>query len=436
MSELVWTPVRVRIGDLRPWERNPRRIRPAHAKRLLQSWQEFGQAQTIAIGPNGEVYDGHQRLSALLSAYGPDYEVVALQSSRPLTESERERLTLLLHAGTVGEWDWEALADWDPEVLTSVLDPELVESLSRDVEALTALFSTVEEPQGVEEEPQEPPEPEPDRAEELLERWGVQPGQVWRIPSARGAGEHRIICGDSGDPATVHRLLGGERPTLVFTDPPYGVSIGEKNRLLNKFQRSRRNLTDIEADDLPPDELYARLLPSFRLVREVMAEDCSVFVTAPQGGDLGLTMLLLMRDAGLPVRHILIWVKNAPTFSLGRLDYDYQHEPILFTWGKRHKRYRRGPHTTSVWMVDRPTRSPDHPTMKPVELVENAILNHTDEGDIVYDPFLGSGTTIVAAERQGRLGRGVELEPRYVAVALQRLADMGLQPELQKSQNG
>ena len=83
MSELVWAPVRVRIGDLRPWERNPRRIRPAHAKRLLKSWEEFGQAQTIAIGPDGEVYDGHQRLSALLAAYGPDYEVLALQASRP-----------------------------------------------------------------------------------------------------------------------------------------------------------------------------------------------------------------------------------------------------------------------------------------------------------------------------------------------------------------
>lgn len=81
MSELVWAPVRVRIGDLRLWERNPRRIRPAHAKRPLKSWEEFGQVQTIAIGPDGEVYDGHQRLSALLAAYGPDYEVLALQAS-------------------------------------------------------------------------------------------------------------------------------------------------------------------------------------------------------------------------------------------------------------------------------------------------------------------------------------------------------------------
>lgn len=377
----------------------------------------------------------HEKRQASGALWAADLARALSAGIRPLTESERERLTLLLHAGAVGEWNWEALANWDPEVLTSVLDPELVESLSRDVEALTALFSTVQEPQGEEEEPQEAPEPELDRAEELLERWGVQPGQVWRIPSAKG-GEHRIICGDSGDPAVVHRLLGGERPTLVFTDPPYGVSIGEKNRLLNEFAEGRRNPTDIKADDLHPDELYARLLPSFKLVREVMAEDCSAFVTAPQGGDLGLIMLL-MRDAGLPVRHVLIWVKNAPTFSLGRLDYDYQHEPILFTWGKRHKRHRRGPHTTSVWMVDRPTKSPDHPTMKPVALVENAVLNHTDEGDIALDPFLGSGTTIVAAERQGRLGRGVELEPRYVAVVLQRLADMGLQPELaQKSQNG
>lgn len=102
MSELVWAPVRVRIGDVQPWERNPRQMRKEQAKRLLQSWREFGQVQTIAIGPNNEVYDGHQRLSALLAAYGPDYEVLALQASRPLTESERERLTLIVAAERQG----------------------------------------------------------------------------------------------------------------------------------------------------------------------------------------------------------------------------------------------------------------------------------------------------------------------------------------------
>ena len=146
MSELVWTPVRVRIGDLRPWERNPRQMRKEQAKRLLQSWREFGQVQTIAIGPNNEVYDGHQRLSALKTLYGEDYEVLALRASRPLTEEERQRLVLLLHAGAMGEWDWDELANWDPSVLLeSGLDESYLEVLERDAQALRELIGLMEE---------------------------------------------------------------------------------------------------------------------------------------------------------------------------------------------------------------------------------------------------------------------------------------------------
>lgn len=115
-----------------------------------------------------------------------------------------------------------------------------------------------------------------------------------------------------------------------------------------------------------------------------------------------MMMMMMMREAKLPVRHVLIWKKNQPTFSLGRLDYDYQHEPILLTWGKRHKRPMQGNHRTSVWEIDKPRSSKEHPTMKPVELVENALLNNSDRADVVYDAYSGSGTTIIACENLGR----------------------------------
>lgn len=113
MSDVTWTPVIVRLSQLTPWERNPKRISKTHAARLLDLWQRLGQFQTIAIGPAGEVYDGHQRLSVLKAAHGAGYEVQALQSSRALSEKEREELTIAAHVGTVGQFDWDALSGWD-----------------------------------------------------------------------------------------------------------------------------------------------------------------------------------------------------------------------------------------------------------------------------------------------------------------------------------
>ena len=131
---------------------------------------------------------------------------------------------------------------------------------------------------------------------------------------------------------------------------------------------------------------------------------------------------MMMQEAGLEVRHVLIWKKNAPTFSMGRLDYDYQHEPILLTWGKRHKRPMKGQHRTSVWEIDKPRKSAEHPTMKPVELVANALLNNSDAGDYCLDIFLGSGTTLIACEQLNRTCYGMEISPKYCQVIIDRYA--------------
>jgi site-specific DNA-methyltransferase (adenine-specific) len=201
--------------------------------------------------------------------------------------------------------------------------------------------------------------------------------------------------------------------------------------MLNTFQPSGRCLMDIVDDDLKPSELKEKLLPVFRNIKNfVMADDCSVFVTAPQGGELGM-MMMMMRDAGLPIRHVLIWKKNSPTFSMGRLDYDYQHEPILLTWGNRHKRPMRGKHRASIWEIDKPRANKEHPTMKPVELIVNAILNNSDSGGVLFDAYLGSGTSVIAAEQTNRKCRAIEISPAYVAVSLQRYYDAtSTKPEL------
>ena len=407
---ITWTNERRKIRDLIPWPRNPRQIKGEQVRRLQESVEEFGQFETVAVGPGNEVYNGHQRLKSWGAKYGPDYEVEVRVSSRELTEKEREKLTILAHKGAAGEWDFDTLAN-EFEL------PELLEWGFSEKELL-GVFP--DEPKG------DDPGAQIDKAEELREKWGVETGQLWSL------GEHRLICGDCTDRAVVERVMGNDKCTLLFTDPPYGVSIGAKQRLLNSFQPFGRNLTDVENDSLNVDELRSMLLNTFMLARQFLADDCSVFVCAPQIGNLGLMMMMMMMmDAGLEIRHVLNWVKNAPTFSLGRLDYEYKHEPILFTWTKTHKRKKDGEFHTSVWEVDKPRHSAEHPTMKPVALYENAILNHTDSDDVMYEPFCGSGTAIIAAERRKRKCRAVEISPAYVAVAIQRWVDMtGGTPEL------
>jgi DNA modification methylase len=268
-------------------------------------------------------------------------------------------------------------------------------------------------------------EPQFDIAEELQKKYDTRTGQVWIL------GEHRIICGDASNPDVFTQLLDDDKPSLVFTDPPYGVSIGEKNRLLNTFQKSGRNTKDIESDDKSPSQLKEILTPIFKNIKDYAADDCTFFVTAPQGGELGMMMMQMVSESLYKPRHILIWKKNAATFSMGRLDYDYQHEPILLTWGKKHKSIMAGKHRTSVWEIDRPQKSKEHPTMKPVELYDNAILNNSEQGDVCLDAFSGSGTMIISCERTGRKARVIEIDPGYVAVAIQRWVDItGREPEL------
>lgn len=239
-------------------------------------------------------------------------------------------------------------------------------------------------------------------------------GDIWRL------GEHRLMCGDSTDEAAIKRLMDGDKADMVFTDPPYGVSIGDKNAALNSVQKAGRCCKNIENDTLSADELYPILVKAMTNARLSCKEDACYFVTSPQGGELGLMMMMMMKDAGLPVRHMLVWEKNSATFSLGRLDYDYQHEPIFYTWTKKHHNYRKGQYRTTIWKYDKPRKCDLHPTMKPVELVANCLNDATKEGDIALDVFGGSGTTMIACEQLGRRARLIELDPHYCDVIIAR----------------
>jgi len=174
MSDVTWTPTTIPLRALTPWERNPKRISKTHAARLLDLWERLGQFQTIAIGPAGEVYDGHQRLSVLKAAHGGKYEVQALQSSRALTEKEREELTVAAHVGTVGQFNWEDLSGWDAGDLQSWgFDGELLAGWQTDIGALRTMLDAEQAPTG------DDPGAQIDKAAELREKWGVKTGDLW-----------------------------------------------------------------------------------------------------------------------------------------------------------------------------------------------------------------------------------------------------------------
>ena len=237
-------------------------------------------------------------------------------------------------------------------------------------------------------------------------------------------GRHRLMCGDSTKAEGVERLMDGQKADMVFTDPPYNVAIGSKNKVLNENnhkKRGHRIEEDIENDKGMTDEEIGESIwkPVFINLRDSSKDCCSIYVTMPQGGS-HMMMMMMMMSAAWQVKHELIWVKNQPTFSMGRLDYDYQHEPICYGWNKSHKFYGNGKYNKSIWNIDKPKESKLHPTMKPIELIVNAVLNSTQEGDLVIDFFGGSGSTLIACEQTNRNCYMMELDPRYIDVIIDR----------------
>jgi DNA modification methylase len=395
----------IELSKLKKLPNNPRVIKDKQFKTLVKSIQDnpdyFEARPIICSDRTGElvIIAGNQRYEAARSLKLKKAPVHILTG---LTE-DREKEIIIRDNISNGSFDWDLLAnEWDQEKL-----------IEWGVEIPDFAFKQ----EAVEDDYEIPDEIETD----------IVLGDLFEI------GQNRLLCGDSTDSEQVARLMNGQKADLVFTDPPYGVEIGAKNRFLNSFQPSGRNLKDIKDDNISKDDLYTKLVSAFTNLRNVSNDCCTYFVTAPQGGELGLMMMMMM-EAGLKVRHVLMWYKNSPTFSMGRLDYEYQHEPILLTWNKRHKFYGGGQFKTSVWKIDKPRSNKEHPTMKPIALIENAMLNNSTQGDIVVDIYGGSGSTMVAGHQLSRKVFMQEIDPKYCQVIIDRMRK--LDPEIVIKKNG
>ena len=233
-------------------------------------------------------------------------------------------------------------------------------------------------------------------------------------------GNSILMCGDSTSAEDVARLMGGEKADMVFTDPPYNVNYADKNTFLNEADKGNSIQEDIENDHYSDDNECGEKLwkPAFSNCFENAKDKCSIYVTMPQGGAHMMMMMMMIKESGWQVKHELIWVKN--NHVLGRVDYYYKHEPILYGWKKGHKWYGKGKFDKSVWEIDKPLKSDLHPTMKPIELIENALLNSSNKNDLILDLFGGSGSTLIASEKNGRKARLMEIEPKYCDVIRRR----------------
>lgn len=385
------------IERLVEYARNPRK-NDEQVERMKAAIKEFGFRIPVVAKSDGTLVDGHLRLKAA-RALGLTEVPVALADE--LTDTQVKAFRLLANqSANWAEWDYDLLKLEMEELEAENFDLDLIGFDAEELEAVgtAAIEADAEKEDEVPDAPEKPVS--------VL-------GDLWLL------GEHRLLCGDSTKAESFENVMGGAKADMVFTDPPYGVAIGDKNAALNEVQKAGRCTTNIAGDTMSEGELYEMLKAAFTNTREACDHSASYYVTSPQGGSLGL-MMMMMKDAGLEVRHVLMWEKNTATFSLGRLDYDYQHEPIFYTWTKAHHNYRKGENRTTIWRYDKPRKCDLHPTMKPVALVKNAMLDGTKEGDCVLDPFGGSGTTLIAAEETGRKARLIELDPHYCDVIVKR----------------
>ena len=229
----------------------------------------------------------------------------------------------------------------------------------------------------------------------------VEAGQLWML------GNNKLLCGDANDVNSYKRLLGEDRADCVWTDPPYGVAYVGKTA----------DALTIENDNLSIPEMAAFLTSIFNLVVDSTKPGAAWYVAAPHGR-VGLAFSQAL-DALDVWRHSLVWVKN--TLVMGRADYHYKHEVIYYGWtpGGPHK-WTGDRKQDTLFHFDKPARSEEHPTMKPVALIAAMIANSTAPDDVILDPFIGSGSTLLAAEQLGRRCYGIDIEPKYCAATITR----------------
>lgn len=381
-----------------PWNAN--RVPDDVLAKVRRSVADFGIVENLVARerPDGgyEVVSGNHRL-------GIYREMGITKAPVHVVELDDAHARILAQTlnRTRGADDPEMYAALLEEVLATMSMDEVLAYLPESEKSLTQALDalTPESDDDVDDVPEPPEEPD------------SKPGEVYEL------GPHRLVCGDAREVTTLERLMGDERAECVWTDPPYGVAVVGGSRALSVDERLRRGGKTIDNDALSVDELTEFLRESLGAALTYCQPGAAWYVAAPHG-PIGLAFSTVLADMDV-WRHSLVWVKDS--LVMGRADYHYRHEPIYYGWapGGSHKWYGDRKQTTVI-DVPRPKRNAEHPTMKPVALIQGMLANSTKRDGIVLDPFGGSGSTLIAADRLGRRARLVELDPRYCDVIRDR----------------
>jgi DNA modification methylase len=407
----------VPVAELRPFHRNPRR---RASTVLRESLEVHGQYRPVVVNVGTKT----GRRMEILAGNGTYAEAVDLGWSQiaatfvDVDDDEASRIVLVDNRAN-------DLATYDNEALTALLQ-DLGPDLTGTGFSEADLLGLIPEPEPV-------ALTDPDDAPPRRKMARSKPGELYLL------GPHRLVVGDATMPDDVDRALGGEQASMVFTDPPYGVDyVGKTAEALT-----------IANDALAREALTELLDDAFAVFAETLRPGGAFYICSPSG-DLETVFRLALRKARLRLRQQLVWVKNVHV--MGRSDYHLRHETMLYGWqeggvpaelppvpadeaatydgahttvlygwqdGKAHT-WEGGRRQNSVWEYPKPTRSAEHPTMKPVALVSRALENSCGKGDLVLDPFAGSGTTLIAAHLTGRRAAVVELDPSYADVICTR----------------
>lgn len=401
MGKINWQLERRAIGTIKPYDKNPRIIKGKKLDDLKKSIEKFGLAEPLVINTDGTIIGGHARYYVLLDekaewvdCYVPD---------KKFTNKQVDELCIRLNKNIAGEWDFD--------ILGNSFDLADLKDWGFD-DADFGKFTFGEDNEKDDEIPDTPAIPK------------SQQGDLYEF------GGHRVLCGDSTSFDDLERLMNNEKANMVFTDPPYNVNYDSvvNGKILNdKFDSNA--------------EFYTFLSDFISSIKTLVLGDVYICMSSSELHTLQKAFI----DNGGHWSTFIIWVKN--TFTLGRSNYQRQYEPILYGWfegsshyfsGRRNLgdvvkqqvtedfngtpmlRMEQGEVETDIWDFKKPSKNKKHPTMKPVELCARGVLNSSLPTNIILDPFLGSGSTLIACEKTKRRCYGIELDPKYVDVIIER----------------
>lgn len=435
------------VDDLNAAEYNPRKdlkAGDAEYEKLKRSIEEFGYVEPVIWNKRtGNVVGGHQRLKVLRDLGHTEVDCVVVD----LDDRKEKALNVALNKIS-GDWDAEKLTALLKDLDASGLD---VTMTGFDLAEVQELFGSGNM-ENVKED-----DFDADAAADAIDRPITKMGDLWLL------GQHRLLCGDCTDIKDVVRLMDGEMADVMVTDPPYNINYGSALEGKSEGRTIGRKESVIANDNMSDEDFHEFLYSFYKQAFAVMKKGASLYVFHSTKETVNFTQA--MEKAGFKYAQTLVWLKNH--FTLGRQDYQWIHEPILYGWKEGEGHYFIDDRTiasvfedvptdlnkmtkaelaaalekvyslpSSVIRVDKPVKSPDHPTMKPIVLCAKLIYNSCHEYETVYEPFGGSGSTLIAAEQLNRKCRVIELEPKYCDVIVRRYREYNPDGAVRHFRNG